>query len=981
LKFGESTLSILDVKDRKIQSWLRGLLDKQITPASGTKLIDKIYGKVTLDDIDPVVSLLFSNKIYSHLALSSNPAPKSIFKSFLDSVEFHSPEVTLRVLQLRLNMSHDVIKDTFIAFAKLNEMIFSLQPENIVQQANIIRDTYGDSFLLFRKLAAAQSLLSALEVDSSIIEEEINSYDLSNRNPSAILTADTIGWQYDLLSLRKKVLPSTSIQANAPQWKRIADWLIYPIRQSPRQFHSALQTHWQISLTDAMYIYMIQVNSGQFITEVAIQPLNLSSEIRESWKQFETSAIPASGILDDEEIHRDFLIFRTAPAFLENSNIFKLRALGDFYTQKIEGTRLSALSIGGLCEQAFFNLNSYSDLAADDFKVRWPESSTDFDSGIFVKSMAFLHLCSRAVEIDTTPPENFIKLMGDTRDLPKLVPQQELRDLLLTAVNPLTQLIILLLLMLERPSTVDSFKFRSKFQTVILNQFDGSIVEFLEYINKLAPDASLAIISVLDENTLSQMPRLLQAAEDVYKTRADILEWYGFSHKDESSIERAKQLRLDRKLQKIRGQIDSARLSVDSQRFSDWFEDNHLQKFGAAVRDEKLVLPDFTAFKATSSASIQAVIAHRDPGQSFISELVTVFDVFCVDNNFGVSSYLGRRIRHGTVRGTLNAALDEFEISKEGKNLLQNEITAETYYEWRNQYHQKVSDVEKQLYFRTKDHSDGMISTAIDSPFNFAILHSAFSALKTQFREDGHFLMFPPLVENYCWLLLSPELENLQQKISTWRMDWAVIKLKTNKVAQLSEADLQHNALAREVNLKTDQAFKVFISWFQKPSSLIPEATLSEIIDVAIIEANDEFANFNPTAKRDQLCDVTLTGAVYYHVYDALSIIVKNAAKHGAPSGDLLLFAEVLENQGAEILRVKVSSSLNIGADATNVREEIEYRRGLPEASADTFQGKSGIRKLQKLKNQSKLMRWNYNVSESTLLIELEFHLSGLLRA
>jgi hypothetical protein len=241
--------------------------------------------------------------------------------------------------------------------------------------------------------------------------------------------------------------------------------------------------------------------------------------------------------------------------------------------------------------------------------------------------------------------------------------------------------------------------------------------------------------------------------------------------------------------------------------------------------------------------------------------------------------------------------------------------------------------------------------------------------------------MFPPLVENYCWLMLSPELENLQEKISTWRMDWAVIKLKAKKGAHPTEADLQHNAVAREVNLKTDQAFKVFISWFQKPSSLIPEATLSEIIDVAIIEANDEVTNFNPAVKKEQLCDVTLTGAVYYHAYDALSIVVKNAAKHGAPSGDLILFAEVFENKGAEILRVKVSSSLNIGADATYVREEIGYRRGLPEASADTFQGKSGILKLQKLKSQNKLMRWNYDVSENTVLIELEFHLSGLLRA
>jgi hypothetical protein len=971
-------LPINEVKSVKVQRHLRGLLDKSIKAAPGTKLLNRIFQEIPVGDVKNVIHLLYSDRIFSHLELSAKPSPKDIFKDPIESVQFPNPEITLMVLKVRLEMLHDEVVNALLALANLNKLISEMDPEKIITEVRNIRDNYGDSFLLFRKLIAAQSLMSSFGIDTTSLQSEIDEYCSDPRNPSAILTADTMGWQYELFSLRKILIPSTSIKSSDPQWMRVTDWLIYPIRQSQANFYSALHTHWQISFIDAFYLIMTHLSGGRFISEVNIPNLDLTASLQAAWFEFENSSSFLEDVLRNEYDSYDFLVFRCAPAFLENKIAFKIRSLGDLVFQRVEGNRISSPSINQLATETFSTFTNYAILASDDLSVKLSGSTVELGGGVFLRTIAFLHLVSKGVKLDTSSPDEVVRLMGRTRDLARLTPKQELRDLL-SEDNPLTtQLVIMLLLMLEKPSTVDSFKFRGLFQKVIIEKFSSNILNFLEYFDAFAAEGTGSILSVLDENTLSQMPKLITRSEDVYKIRADILEWYGLNHGEEAFIERASQLRLDRKLRRIRGQLDDARLSVDSQRFYDWFEDNHIQKIGSGIRKKSIIIPDFTTYKEASVKGVQAVISHRDPGHMLVSEIATVFKMFCIDNNFGVSSYLGRRIRHGTIRGALLGALDEFELSRNGRELLKNTVTADTYRRWREDFNRQVDKAERALYFKTDENPNGIISPEIDSQFKFDALCSAIVALRNQFNEDGHFSVFSSVTENYCWLLLSPELEILQERFSKWRMDWGVLPNEKANADQSNEDVLRYRDLAREVNLRTDQAFRNIIAWFKKPSSLIPEATLSEIIDVAIIEAKEEFQTFKPKISNSQLCQETLTGAVYYHAYDALSIVIKNAAKHGKSTGRLRLSGMVVERGTARILSVSVSSELRSGVDPLIVRNEFELRRKLDPKTADTFQGKSGIRKLQKLFLEGKLHNWDFDIEDMIVSVKIELILSGV---
>lgn len=974
-------MSIGQVKNKEIRRSLRGLLDRQIKSSTRAKLLSKIYQQLSLSDVDHVEQLLYSSSIFSHLDLTDAPQQRAIFYNSSDSISFAPLDVATSVLQRRIHKSSSELALGLDALSELNAAICTKDSTKITESIVNARTSGAESFSLYRKIVAAHSLLTTAEVDAGELQSEINAYGVSRRNPSAILTADTIGWQYDLLNLRRAVIPSTSIKSGAPQWQRIADWLLYPIRQSRTQFYSALHTHWQISLLDAAYTYLSHQQNGKFLSEAFVPDLVLPRNVEDAWQKLVASSSLVAEQLSEDDAHPDFVIFRTAPAFLEDPRLFRVRAVGDAFLQRAEGGRILAPSLSDFLSKTFAETTSFSNLLSETFRIQWADISGETAGRTFFRTMAFIHLVSKGSNFIEQEPDAVVELMGKTRELARLVPKENLRQLLTSQNHPITQLMLLFLLIIDKPRTLDSFRFRSQLQSVVSSLFKGEIIFFLRYFDKLAPSATSTIINALDESTLSQMPRLIDRGENVYRVRADVMEWYGVTHEDEVSLERASQLRLDRKLQSIRGQINDARLSVDSQRFYDWLADSHLQKLSTSVRDGSFKLPDFTTFKGAAMSGVEAVMAHRDPGYVALLELAEIFKAFCADTNFGVSSFLGRRIRHGTLRGTLMGAVEDFETSAVGLELLAKPSIAETYETWRTRYEAKVDAFEKGLYFKSEQNVDGILSARVDSQFKFDILLTAFNALRKQFGEDGHFNNLPQLVESYCWLLLSSELERLQSLLANWRMDWGVIPPRGPIIGVYREEDGEYNDLAREVNTSTDRAFHSVMSWFKKPSSLIPEATLPEIIDVTILEAKDEFRLFDPKVDRISLCEENLVGAVYYHAYDALNIVVKNAAKHGDPRGPLTLKASVSQFRGAKVLDIAVTSLLPAGTAQENVEREINYRRSLGPDAADSFQGKSGIRKLMKMLSEGKIFSWFPVVENNSVTIKLQFLLSGVLRA
>ena len=100
-----------------------------------------------------------------------------------------------------------------------------------------------------------------------------------------------------------------------------------------------------------------------------------------------------------------------------------------------------------------------------------------------------------------------------------------------------------------------------------------------------------------------------------------------------------KDLRLDQKLRKIRGEIDDNRIYVDPLRFGQWLLANQV---GGILKPEQIELKDIDEFKAFGDFAF-----NRQPHVQMAILLQNAFSEFCGDKRYGIHSSLGRRI--GTV--------------------------------------------------------------------------------------------------------------------------------------------------------------------------------------------------------------------------------------------------------------------------------------------------------------------------------------------
>lgn len=970
-------VNISNIRNSVTRSFLRGLLDKTLNANKGAKLLNSLIRSIAPEDAKNVEALLYRSPLYSHLRLKDEFSPDNPFAEPSLELSQLDDRVALVFLSQRMAYNEERLSDCLELFAQLNDAICQLDASRVQKLIDEIVIVGGLSFLLLRKLSSAKVIFSANDKDTDFININLNKFGLSNRNISTVLTVDTIGFEYDYISLRKAVSPTLKSKDLTRQlWQRVADWLMNPVCRSKKEFFAYLHTHNQVSLLDGTYYYLSQKYHLSKIDNIKVDEINLPLSIEKSWNNLVRSAEAFTSPSSDVDSHHDFMIYRGSTAWLENIVACKIRALGDNFYQRLDVERIPAPNLSKY-------VNTQLDALEEFIQIAGPVESWIRDkrvaasSGHFIRSIAFFYLLEQGATLRSVDPLSFIDLMAKTRDLARLADQNVLRELVSENNHIIVNLIIYSLLIAESSKTFDHYCFKETFQNVINECFGGEILEFLRYLHANGGEVVNYYLSVLDEHMLSQLPYLIESGDSVYQIRADILDWHAVAFDDLNSKERSKQLRLDRKIQKARGKIHEARLNVDSQRFVDWISDNILQRIVLSIRDGELAYKSYTDYVALSSTKSGMATAHRDPVYSGITAINDIFFEFCTNNSFGVASYLGRRIRHGTMKGTLISGLTELRNDSAYKRIFSDSSTADEFDIWYKNYCFKVDSLVKSMYFYEKTNTNGIISATIDNKFKYDIASTCLNILAKQFQIDGHFSNLPKIIESYCWLLLGPELEKINLMSPQWRMKWGVFDFDCKS----ANGSLSHNRFSTHVNRITDNNFKVFASWFKTPSSLHPEAEISEILSVVMLEAYDEFAEFRPPIVRTGDHEYKLIGAVYYHVYDGLAIAVKNVAKHGKRDGKLAVHIDVTNLKGVEILEILITSAVTEDANPETIKSQVKSKLALGPVSADVIEGGSGLRKLAKMVSEAKLLEWDYDVKDGQFLVKLRFIVSGVLVA
>jgi hypothetical protein len=125
-------------------------------------------------------------------------------------------------------------------------------------------------------------------------------------------------------------------------------------------------------------------------------------------------------------------------------------------------------------------------------------------------------------------------------------------------------------------------------QNTVKSDFDGDLVAFVESFHGIAPRISNYFFHLLTEPFLVQLYDLFATPSQVYEARAKLLDWHALRFSDPTSSDRAKTLRINQRIQRVRGEIDDTRVYVDPYRFAEWMDENCLPELSLSLSDDQL---------------------------------------------------------------------------------------------------------------------------------------------------------------------------------------------------------------------------------------------------------------------------------------------------------------------------------------------------------------------------------------------------------
>ena len=127
---------------------------------------------------------------------------------------------------------------------------------------------------------------------------------------------------------------------------------------------------------------------------------------------------------------------------------------------------------------------------------------------------------------------------------------------------------------------------------------------------------------------------------------------------------------------------------------------------------------------------------------------------------------------------------------------------------------------------------------------------------------------------------------------------------------------------------------------------MAPKASLSLLFKAVIEEVRDTFPLFKDIDGDNQF-DFELFGGAYHVIYDALYVIIYNAAKHGKPTSHLEKFYTV-DPSNYKII-VSVSSDIKDSDNEDYINSRLQVDQEMDIDNAQLSEDRSGIKKLYHL--------------------------------
>lgn len=556
-------------------------------------------------------------------------------------------------------------------------------------------------------------------------------------------------------------------------------------------------------------------------------------------------------------------------------------------------------------------------------------------SGTATRSALFNYWLTKSEGQIGFEKEDLLKLMGVTRDLARTVPIRAVRTAAKLAKDSLVRLILLLLLAKRSKNELDSFLLRLLLEETAFKFHNGSLVELVKSYEKSHPYVAEYLYDIATEDFLAKLTRLAPHRADIPEIRASLHEWMASFTGDEHFLQRARAVRIDHQINRVRNEIDDHRIYVDPSRFASWIEDEMMIELNSAL---------------TSTGSGKKGVAVTCDETMLHLVMTQSYNAFCSNAVFGIASYLGRRIRHGTFHGHLySSVINPLQANPKFQPLFNHAPFAAKWDVWKDVYNKAVqSIIVERLHVHSKSKPLGLLTPEVYWPAKQEVLSAAVKAISSNYTETTSIAGIDQTMIDYCWRLAELDLHAVTRYL---RAQQTPLKnerfLLEELVPAAAPADARlADSFRRELQLSIDHKLAAMFGWFKRPSIVAPIATVSLLFAATVAEVRDSIPDFDPQAGADSSKEeIELVGDFYHLIYDSFAIAVRNAAKYADLSQPLRRKFEIVRDKGKRLV-VEFSSSIRPDDDPAVVSAEIEERKQADFLDANMYEDKSGISKL-----------------------------------
>lgn len=935
---------------------LRGLAGIQ-SPTKTLKALERIELQSGEKELKTAIQIIRANQLFRGNGVSREfsktftvGTPKIVLFSAEEVVDRISANQS-RVIRL-LKLHHDAKK-----------MIYQCDYMNALSTLEEVIKHSGVSCYLLKTLVYLQNRASNTDENLKVrdrIEKIYRAISLENFKQIRDVIREICNVNSDYLNVYKKIFNGETVT----QFDHIQRHFVEHISIDPKIHAQRLSSYFLISLIDSFFYIQ---NTNKYTDIFRSVSCVFDDELLEQYHKLanlNTNLEPFLSELDPGDQCTAF--FRESFLSLEQDDIHKYKTIHGTLFSPVESKNVTRSNYERTLLRAYFGeISKLEDL---DRENTADINLEKFDSkrSCYIERSNALLLFIEDRDGHISDEGAFVSLMSRTIEIGSICPTQYLEKIRRNAKSDNLRLVATCLLSIKDNTLSTEHELRKVLQDIVIEKFDSKIGPLLEHLYIISPSVTDHLVHICDETFLTKLFHIIDKPNRAIEVRADILEWYGNKTSSDTYLERAKNLRIDVQISKEKGTIDDSRIYVDPLKFTQWIDDNVMSELVLFLH----ILSDDSPISSVSISwnSVHSGLTFQDQSASLI---LRCFEEFCNNRIFGIASYLGRRIRHGTFEGTALKEVNDLKQNSRYECLFaDNEFVAE-FESWLHSYKEMLQEIKNEnLHFNSKSKPNGLLYSSLNNSKKLAQANQLYIDVYNSYIESGDQLAISHLIADHCWRIIEEDLLSIRKYLGENKQKSAILSIENLRLVNQYHYEIIE--FCREVNSITGDKFRLISDWFKKPSIASPSTELNILIRAVVAETKEQNECFDPVIQVPEN-SFTIEGGRYHAVYDALYILVVNAAKHGDSNGPIVFQADLAAvNQ----LCITVESKVCEQSDVITAKMQIEENLASDFSDAHSIDRKSGIRKLKQLEEDTYIRDVRYDFVGKSVLASFNIEMA-----